>query len=882
MILSDRYVKNPAPSTSSPFFKHSNSPPANPDNVFEISDEESFTQFKPFRLRRTYSDSSDDFTTLKRKSSSPPTENAAKKRPSNPEKENLSLEPAKVPVRKNCPSLHDSFEVLSKSIAEDSKYKQALSKVESSLLKLQAKKAAAATIVQPPPAPPPVPREENSKVCRTHVQTNPVDVVKQEKPSVTPVVVPKIEPPPPILQKPIVASSKFRPKVALAGKLSLNSTPPGQISTSPKCPITAPGDVTLPPSLEPRNTAIRPLPEEIETQLISGMEPFSIDDVINSSEIPETQGMARFSTATGLRHAPYPRDLPPNITQNSEIIPGTPEPLTNSRPPRVPSSNFSVKFDANLDEFIADTLMSDDLRNVTHDSQGMKENVIRLNGHYRDVMEKFCGIIDQIPTSFLSTINGFDTKTFCKLQSLRHNIHGKLSIREQKVRVLESSSATLSSASARGDAGDQENIMNHSQIPDVLEDLDFEASLGPLDANYNPLSVDSSMSLVDFQKPVNPVSIVNCLLTTKQFTPVPLTSVLPTNNHSHSFVDEDDGEDDMMDILRNLEEESKVDKGRSSKYDGVRLGEIDNTQSSLMPPPTRPYHGLELDDDGFPKYNIEDFTQSPPRNTRSPGFLEYNAESDYPPKYLARGFQTARSLLDTEREAMRMIEDLPTQATQMNGSIAAVECGGMGKFMDNVQNDGLTGEFDGHSYPHSERMQVAFKEVFGLRTFRTNQLQVINATILNHDCFVLMPTGGGKSLCYQLPAVLNDGVTIVISPLKSLILDQVSKLNSLDINARQLSGDISMEDSKNIYRELRCSPPLVKLLYVTPEKICASPYFQNMLDELNDRNCLSRIVIDEAHCVSQWGHDFRPDYKRLNILRQQFPRVSLGEPFRFI
>uniref|UniRef100_A0A8C1I7L1 ATP-dependent DNA helicase n=1 Tax=Cyprinus carpio TaxID=7962 RepID=A0A8C1I7L1_CYPCA len=183
--------------------------------------------------------------------------------------------------------------------------------------------------------------------------------------------------------------------------------------------------------------------------------------------------------------------------------------------------------------------------------------------------------------------------------------------------------------------------------------------------------------------------------------------------------------------------------------------------------------------------------------------------------------------------------------------------------------------FRGFSFPHSQEMMKIFHKKFGLHQFRFNQLEAINATLLGEDTFVLMPTGGGKSLCYQLPACVSAGVTVVISPLRSLIVDQVQKLTTLDICATSLSGDKKDSEAAKIYMQLSRKDPPIKLLYATPEKVCASGRMINALQNLYERGLLARLVIDEAHCVSQWGHDFRPDYKRLHELRRMFPNVPI-------
>lgn len=169
---------------------------------------------------------------------------------------------------------------------------------------------------------------------------------------------------------------------------------------------------------------------------------------------------------------------------------------------------------------------------------------------------------------------------------------------------------------------------------------------------------------------------------------------------------------------------------------------------------------------------------------------------------------------------------------------------------------------------HSPETASVLKQYFGYDEFRGLQEDIINDVIQGQDLLVLMPTGGGKSLCYQIPALLRKGIAIVVSPLIALMEDQVSALKLQGIRAAYYNSSLSSDESRRVLADLHNDK--LDLLYIAPERL-VSPAFMQRMEECN----LALFAIDEAHCISQWGHDFRPEYAALGKLKSAFPHIPI-------
>ncbi|MEC4985474.1 MAG: DNA helicase RecQ [Oscillatoria sp. PMC 1068.18] len=171
---------------------------------------------------------------------------------------------------------------------------------------------------------------------------------------------------------------------------------------------------------------------------------------------------------------------------------------------------------------------------------------------------------------------------------------------------------------------------------------------------------------------------------------------------------------------------------------------------------------------------------------------------------------------------------------------------------------------------HVNSLEAKLKYFFGFDSFRPGQKEIVEAALANRDLLVVMPTGGGKSVCFQLPALLKPGLTVVVSPLIALMQDQVQALLKNGIQATFLNSSLDWEETRSRTRAILQGE--IKLLYLAPEKLL-SENFLAFLQQVNSQVGIAGFAIDEAHCVSEWGHDFRPEYRQLRQLRKSYPQV---------
>ncbi|XP_045497491.1 ATP-dependent DNA helicase Q1-like [Colias croceus] len=241
---------------------------------------------------------------------------------------------------------------------------------------------------------------------------------------------------------------------------------------------------------------------------------------------------------------------------------------------------------------------------------------------------------------------------------------------------------------------------------------------------------------------------------------------------------------------------------------------------------------------------------------------------------------------------MQTVEELNEEVKKVDKELAKVEAeiskwrnkqrelherkSALKKSINKLKSDTLAQvDWGGNKYEWSEDVQNTLKNIFKIDSFRPKQLSAINSTLSGQHAIVVMPTGAGKSLCYQLPALIKPGITIVISPLVSLMEDQVRSLKKKNIPAMLMTSTSPKDETAAALNLLKDKNTNIKLLYVTPERLAKSKRFMANLQKCFAEGRLQRIAIDEVHCCSQWGHDFRPDYKFLGILSNMFPNVPI-------
>lgn len=320
------------------------------------------------------------------------------------------------------------------------------------------------------------------------------------------------------------------------------------------------------------------------------------------------------------------------------------------------------------------------------------------------------------------------------------------------------------------------------------------------------------------------------------------------------------------------------------------------------------YNSRDLANGQYAKNSMNIFNEDPALNEQSQcivrdwGQIESGAtQTEHPPLQIRYTDVNNWTEKEDVHHILRMKESSPSEKQGVSTiPMEDLQRTGIGRNVERLQQEpsiftysSQTAEGDLNTAPKTltfEQMQayVCLRKVFLLYNFRQNQLAIITSVLSGNDVFVLMPTGGGKSLTFQLPAVISDGVTVVISPLLALIQDQIKNLLVRGIPAVAINSSLTKTERAVAY-EMLCTRGIekdkilpekernqvTKIVYATPELLVESRTFNSVLEHLLQKNRLTRFIVDEAHCVSQWGHDFRPDYTQLFLLRERYPSVPI-------
>uniref|UniRef100_F1KST6 ATP-dependent DNA helicase n=1 Tax=Ascaris suum TaxID=6253 RepID=F1KST6_ASCSU len=272
-------------------------------------------------------------------------------------------------------------------------------------------------------------------------------------------------------------------------------------------------------------------------------------------------------------------------------------------------------------------------------------------------------------------------------------------------------------------------------------------------------------------------------------------------------------------------------------------------------------------------------TKSTPTAKDAKGTAVLNIEEEFkPPKVLTdqekwsflmkpRVRTTVRKDESNSSEPNESVDELLSSASTSSGPSSSTN-------MKNANDCSLSTRKPLTPEQLQEEAKNVLRNVFGYEKYKTSIQKKAIAGILRKrwDVFVCLPTGGGKSLCYQLPALVHSGVTVIFSPLIALIQDQVSACKARGIKCDSLNSKCTADERASIIEDLRAASPQIRMLYITPES-AATPNIQRLISNLNKRGLLNYLVVDEAHCVTHWGHDFRPDYLKLGNLRSLAPEV---------